>query len=173
MSKINPESVVAMGASLAGIGQSQVEKQIINQTAISWEDAQKKVLVAELKAQCSYMSDGVRRVLEVYRADEPLEVREALKIDAQRLNYMISGNQYFLSSGFGNTPFNMENVKNERNHFQLSAAENYSDFNVFVEKEPMQFMEMENSSKTINKVENEAEINATMLKAMMKQRMVC
>lgn len=128
MSGINPETVVMMGAALTSAG--QVSAQDVNHAAdektISWDDAQKKALIEDLKAQCEHMSDGVQRVLDTYDLDKLKEVKATLKADGERFNYMLDGNKYSLSGGFDGKPFNMEITSQDGSKIQTSVSDTRS-----------------------------------------------
>lgn len=141
MSGINTETVVMVGAALAGAGQVQAHDGVrADEGTISWEEAQKMALIADLKAQCANMSDGVQRVLDTYDLDKLKEVKATLKADGQKFNYMIEGNQYSLSGGFDGKPLNMEVKGLDGSRFQSSQGENYSSAAVFDENGQMTAM---------------------------------
>lgn len=134
MSGINTETVVMVGAALAGAGQVQAHDGVrADEGTISWEEAQKVALIAELKAQCAGMSDGVQRVLDTYDLDKLKEVKATLRTDGQKFNYMIEGNQYSLSGGFEGKPLNMEVKSQDGSRVQSSQGEMRSSAAVFDE----------------------------------------
>lgn len=123
MSGINTETVVMMGAALAGAGQVQANEGAHEDKAtISWTEAQRQALMAELKEQCAGMSDGVQRVLDTYDLDKLKEVKATLRTDGQKFNYMLEGNKYSLSGGFDGKPFNMEIVGQDGSRIQTSQG---------------------------------------------------
>lgn len=141
MSGINTETVVMVGAALAGAGQVQAHDDIhADEGTVSWEEAQKIALIADLKAQCASMSDGVQRVLDTYDLDKLKEVKATLKTDGQKFNYMIAGNQYSLSGGFDGKPLNMEVKSQDGSRFQSSQSDIRSSAAVFDENGQMTAM---------------------------------
>ncbi len=110
MGSVNSETVVMMGAALVGAGQVQAqdERQTTDEKTISWDEAQRKTLIAELKEQCAGMSDKVHKLLETYNVDQLREVKETLKLDGQKLSYVLDGDQYSLSGGSKGEPLNVE-----------------------------------------------------------------
>ena len=83
MSAVNAETVVMMGAALAGVGNAQAQEASVNgERTISWEEAknladrvqEEQALRAELremlKEQAPDMAKAVSRVLDNYNLDE-------------------------------------------------------------------------------------------------------
>ncbi len=142
MGSVNSETVVMMGAALVGAGQVQAqdERQTADEKTISWDEAQKKMLIAELREQCAGMSDGVQRVLDTYDLDKLKEVKATLKTDGQKFDYMIDGNQYSLSGGFNGRPLDMEVKGLDGSRFQSSQGEIRSSAAVFDENGQMMAM---------------------------------
>ena len=134
MSGINAETVVMVGAALAGAGQVQAnEGAHADETTISWTEAQRQALMAELKEQCAEMSDGVQRVLDTYDLDKLKEVKATLRTDGQKFNYMLEGNKYSLSGGFDGKPLNMEIVGQDGSRVQTSQGDTRSSAAMFDE----------------------------------------
>lgn len=152
MSGVNTETVVMVGAALAGAGQVQAHDGVrADETTVSWNEAQKISLIADLKAQCAGMSDGVQRVLDTYDLDKLKEVKATLRTDGQKFNYMIEGNQYSLSGGFDGKPLNMEVKSQDGSRVQSSQGDIRSSVAVFDENGQMTAM-MQKDERTGNVV---------------------
>ena len=117
MSAVNTETVVMMGAALAGVGNAQAQEASVNgERSINWDEArnladrgqEEQALRAELremlKEQVLDMAKAVSRVLDNYNLDELKDVKATLKADGETLNYMIGENKFELSGGFDGKP---------------------------------------------------------------------
>ncbi len=101
---------------------------------ISKDENQKKALIAELKEQYSHMSDAVKNVLETYNVDQLKDVKETLKVDGEKFQYMLNGDCYVLSGGFLGKPFNIELRKKDGSIVRTSDGQNYASAVVYDEK---------------------------------------
>lgn len=155
MSAVNTETVVMMGAALAGGGNAQAQEASVNgERSINWDEArnladrgqEEQALRAELremlKAQVPDMAKAVSRVLDNYNLnlDELKDVKATLKADGEKLNYMIGENKFELSGGFDGKPLNQEieapdgsRVVNSQGKKRSSTAYYDADGNVAVE----------------------------------------
>ena len=153
MSAVNTETVVMMGAALAGVGNAQAQEASVNgERSINWDEArnladrgqEEQALRAELremlKAQVPDMAKVVSRVLDNYNLDELKDVKATLKADGEKLNYMIGENKFELSGGFDGKPLNQEieapdgsRVVNSQGKKRSSTAYYDADGNVAVE----------------------------------------